>query len=70
MFERIVYAQITKFILENNKLDPCHQSDFRGDFSTQTALLRVCYNIRGAVGNGCLTCLTSLLEQIIEIYRI
>ena len=56
MLERIVHKQITTVIIANNKLNS-RQSGSRAGFSSQTALLRVCHDIRHAVNEGCATVL-------------
>lgn len=48
LLERIAHNQVTNFINSNNLLDP-RQSGFRKRYSTQTALLRICQDIRQAV---------------------
>ena len=54
IFERIVHRQMTEFIVANDLLDP-RQSDYRSGFSTQTAFLRVCHDVRQAVDARCVT---------------
>ena len=56
IFERVVHRQITDFIVANDVLDP-RQSGFRCGFSTQSALLRVCHDVRRAVNLGQVTIL-------------
>ena len=56
IFERVVHRQIIEYITINNILD-CRQSGFRGDYSTQSALLRVCHDVRHAVDIGQVTIL-------------
>ena len=51
IFERVVHIQIIEYITINNILD-CRQSGFRGGYSTQSALLRVCHDVRHAVDMG------------------
>ena len=56
IFERIVHRQITEFIVANDLLDP-RQPGYRSGFSTQSALLRVCHDVRQAVDARCVTIL-------------
>ena len=56
VFERVAHRELTSFIVSNNILDP-HQSGYGGGFSTQSALLRVCHDVRRAVDDGCVTLL-------------
>ena len=56
IFERVVHRQITDFIITNEVLDS-RQSGFRRGFSTQSALLRVCHDVRRAVDLGQVTIL-------------
>ena len=56
IFERVVHGQITDFIVANEVLDS-RQSGFRCGFSTQSALLRVCHDVRRAVDLGQVTIL-------------
>ena len=55
IFERVVHRQITDFIVAN--VLNSRQSGFRCRFSTQSALLRVCRDIRRAVDLGQVTIL-------------
>lgn len=48
LLEHIAHNQITSFVSSNNFLDP-RQSGFRKSYSSQTALLRICQDIRQAV---------------------
>ena len=48
IFERVVHRQIIDFIVANNVLDS-RQSGFGCGFITQSALLRVCHDVRRAV---------------------
>ena len=45
---------MTDFTVVNDLLDP-RQSGYRSAFSTHTALLRVCHDVRRAVDDRCLT---------------
>ena len=56
IFERVVHKQITDFIIANDVLDS-RQSGFRCEFSTQSALLRVCHDVRRVVDLGQVTIL-------------
>ena len=56
VFERVVHRQIIEYINMNNIFD-CRQSGFRGGYSTQSALLRVCHDVRHAVDMGRVTIL-------------
>ena len=56
IFERIVHRQMTEFTVMNNLLDP-RQSGYKSGFSTQSALLRVCHDVRRAVDARCVTIL-------------
>ena len=56
IFERVVHRQITDFIVANEVLDS-RQSGFRCGYSTQSALLRVCHDVRRAVDLGRVTIL-------------
>ena len=56
VFERVVHKQIIEYINMNNILD-CRQSAFRGGYSTHSALLRVCHDVRHAVDMGRVTIL-------------
>ena len=47
---------MTEFIVANNLLGP-RQSGYRSGFSTQSALLRVCHDVRQAVDARCVTIL-------------
>ena len=52
----MVHRQIIEYININNILDS-RQSGFRGRYSTQSALLRVCHDVRHAVDMGRVTSL-------------
>ena len=52
----MVHRQIIEYINMNNILD-CRQSGFRGGYSTQSALLRVCHDVHHAVDMGRVTIL-------------
>ena len=56
VLERIVYQQTTKYLTVNERLDP-FQSGFRQGFSTQSALLKVTDDIRGAIDKKMVTVL-------------
>ena len=56
IFERVVHRQITDFIVANEVLES-RQSGFRCGFSTQSALLQVCHDVRRAVDLGQVTIL-------------
>ena len=56
IFERVVHKQVTNFIVANDVLDS-RQSGFRCGLSTQSALLRVCHDVRRAVDLGQVTTL-------------
>lgn len=56
ILEKIVHQQIVKFIEDNNILDP-RQSGYRRSYSTQTALLRVCDDVRKNIDDRRLTIL-------------
>ena len=55
-FETVVHRQIIEYITTNNILD-CRQSGFRAGYSTQSALLQVCHDVRHAVDMGRVTIL-------------
>ena len=56
IFERVVHRQITDFIVTNEVLDS-RQSGFRCGYSAQSALRRVCHDVRRAVDLGQMTIL-------------
>ena len=56
IFEKVIHRQIIKYITINNILD-CRPSGFRGGYSTQSVLLRVCHDVRHAVDMGRVTIL-------------
>ena len=51
IFERVVHGQITDFSVTNDVLGS-RQSGYRCGFNTQSALLRMCHDIRRAVDLG------------------
>ena len=55
-FTRVLHRQITEFIVANDILDS-RQSEFRGGYSTPSAVLRVCHEVRQAVDLGRVTTL-------------
>ena len=56
VFERVVHKQIIEYINMNNILNS-RQSGFRGGYSTQSALLRVCHDVRHVFDMGRVTIL-------------
>ncbi|XP_036143385.1 uncharacterized protein LOC118645784 [Monomorium pharaonis] len=56
LFERLAHKQIMQFLDENNLLNS-YQSGYRKSHSTQTALLRLCHNIRCAADKRHITIL-------------
>ncbi|XP_071637527.1 uncharacterized protein [Temnothorax longispinosus] len=54
IFEKIVALQITQYLDEFDLLNP-RQSAYRSGHNTQSALLRVCDDIRRAIDNGHIT---------------
>ena len=56
VFERIVHRKIVSYAEAYNIFDP-RQSGYRTGYSTQTALIRVCDDIRNAIDERCLTIL-------------
>ena len=56
MLKRKLHKQTTNFIITNNKLNP-PESGFRTGYSTQTAVFRLCQDVRYAVDQGQLTIL-------------
>lgn len=59
IFERIVAAQLSQYIKNENILPPT-QSGFRAGYSCETALTDVTDNIHRATDNGLVTCLVLL----------
>ncbi|KAL1452280.1 hypothetical protein WDU94_006566 [Cyamophila willieti] len=59
VFERLVYVQVNKYLLENSLLNPL-QSGFRAGHSTSSALIKVTDDIRGAMDQRKLTLLLLL----------
>lgn len=56
LLERLVHKQIVKYLDEHNIMDP-FQSGYRKKYSTQTALLKLCHDIRKAADNRHVTIL-------------
>ncbi|XP_046750069.1 uncharacterized protein LOC124413491 [Diprion similis] len=56
VYERVAQKQITDYIKRNSILDP-RQSGYRTRFSTQSALLRICHDVRKGVDMGLITIL-------------
>ncbi|XP_011859007.1 PREDICTED: uncharacterized protein LOC105556520 [Vollenhovia emeryi] len=56
ILERIILRQIISFLTINKILDP-RQSGYRQNYSTQTALLRLCDDIRQGIDRGLVTIL-------------
>ena len=56
VFERIVHKQIVSYTATYNIFDP-RQSGYRTGYSTQTALIRICDDIRKAIDERCLNIL-------------
>ena len=56
IFQRIIHKQITGYAEKFNIFDP-KQSGYRSGFSTQTALLRICDDVRWGIERGCVTIL-------------
>ena len=52
--ERIVADQIVDYLNSNNILDP-RQSAYRSGFNTQSALLRICNDVRAGIDGGLIT---------------
>lgn len=50
LFERIIHKQIVKYLTDNNLLDPFN-SGYRKSYSTQTALLKLCHDVRKSADN-------------------
>ena len=56
IFERIIHKQMTGYAEKFDIFD-AKQSGYRSGFSTQTALLRICDDVRWGVERGCVTIL-------------
>ena len=56
IFGRIIHKQITGYAEKFDIFDP-KQSGHRSGFSTQTALLRICDDVRWGIERGCVTIL-------------
>ncbi|KAK0157345.1 hypothetical protein PV328_011098 [Microctonus aethiopoides] len=56
LYERIIHKQIIQYLTSNNLLDPL-QSGYRKSYSTQTALLKLCHDVRKSADNRRLTIL-------------
>lgn len=54
IFEKIIFNQLSKFIIQNNILSP-YQSGFRPNFSTTTALLKFTNDVFSVFHKGQLT---------------
>ena len=56
IFERLVFTQLSEYLNENNLMDP-YQTGFRRGHSTQTALIKLCDDVRASVENRKVTIL-------------